>query len=444
MPERLSSLELSMLAHQSAGSGQLATVAVFEPRDPAPDADGLAAGGLARLVRERIAYVSRYRQRVQPVAGGLAGAVWVDDEGFDVTAHVQTSPLPGPGTEQQLQEFVAQRLRRPLDRARPLWQLHLVTGLEAGRLALVEVSHAALVDGIGTVDLLQVLFDDTPRAATGVTPAWHPLPSPGPLELLGRALWQARRDPAGALDDLRQAVPPGLSPGGAGTPTAAPALAAVPLAGLRALASAQEVTVHDVVLAVVTGALRNVRLARFEFVGARTTTTALVPVAVAEDEGFPSALGTRVIAVRQRLPVGEPDPQVRLQLLAWATRRARGAGTATSATDLSDLAGFAPATLHALGVRAAAANVGPDDWCLVNVPGPRQPRFLGEAKLVSTFPVLPGSGGTVGVTSYEGQLFFGLRPSPTFGEDAQLLARGLQEAADELIALKARAGRDPG
>ena len=78
--------------------------------------------------------------------GRLAAPVWVDDEDFDLSFHVRTAALPRPGTADQLRELVGQVLARRLDRSRPLWEVHVVEGLEGDRVAVIEKAHLALVD----------------------------------------------------------------------------------------------------------------------------------------------------------------------------------------------------------------------------------------------------------------------------------------------------------
>ena len=155
MPQRLTPLEVSLLALDTAHTpGHVGTVDIF---DAGPD--GFDYERLIGLIRERIAFVPRYRQRVRGVPARLAGPVWVDDENFDLTFHVRRSALPRPGTPEQLREFVGRVLARRLDRSRPLWEMYLVEGLADNRFALVGKSHLSLVDGIDTVDIGQVVLD---------------------------------------------------------------------------------------------------------------------------------------------------------------------------------------------------------------------------------------------------------------------------------------------
>src|SRR3712207_3238917 len=88
----------------------LATLEIFEPPE-----DGFDHRRLVALVGDRLAFVPRYRQRLLHVPGGLAPAVWADDDDFDLTYHVRLSAVPRPGSRAQLQELVARIIARPLD-----------------------------------------------------------------------------------------------------------------------------------------------------------------------------------------------------------------------------------------------------------------------------------------------------------------------------------------
>src|SRR6187397_1195139 len=192
MPQRLTPLEVSLLALDTAHTpGHVGTV---DNLDPSPD--GFDYERLIALIRERIAFVPRYRQRVRGIPARLAGPVWVDDENFDLTFHVRRSALPRPGTLDQLWEFVGRVLARRLDWSRPLWEMYLVEGLEDNRFALVAKSHLCLVDGIDNVEVGQVLLDSTahPHALpspSGDADPWHPVPEPSSLELLAGALFES-------------------------------------------------------------------------------------------------------------------------------------------------------------------------------------------------------------------------------------------------------------
>ena len=132
--------------------------------------------------------------------------MWVDDEDFDVTYHVRRSALPRPGTDEQLQEFVARIQPRPLDRNRPLWEVYLVEGLAEGRFAIVTKSHQALVDGVNAVDIAHVIVDGDPDREEPVTDTWRPAAEPSDVELLTGALVDAVRRPSEVVDNVRGGV----------------------------------------------------------------------------------------------------------------------------------------------------------------------------------------------------------------------------------------------
>ncbi|MGI3781028.1 MAG: wax ester/triacylglycerol synthase family O-acyltransferase [Janthinobacterium lividum] len=479
MPQRLTPLEVSLLALDTSHTpGHVGTVTVLEPD---PGSGGLDHETLGALVESRLPYVPRYRQRVVSVPGRLAAPVWVDDEDFDLSFHVRPAALPRPGTPDQLRDLVGQVLARRLDRSRPLWEVHVVEGLEGGRVAVVEKVHLALVDGGDTVDLAQVLLDsDEEASGPGAAGEWHPGLGPSTTDLVVGALLESVQDPVRAVDNLRGLVTGALGValavgevvGGTfgaslgdlagdalrgGRPPAGSPLAGtvsqsrrfatlrVPLADLHAVHVAHGHTVNDVVLAVVAGGLRSWLMTRGGLGRGRRTLRALVPMSVLEDEAGTSSLGVQVVPHLQDLPVGEPDALVRLHQVAYSTEAHRDSGRTVDARTLTDIAGFAPATLHVLGVRVAAETVRrPHDVLVTNVPGPQLPLFAGGARMTETFPVVPLSSGhllAIGVTSYDGAVFFGLTADRDAIGDLDVLVQCLDDAVGELLGTTDQVGR---
>ncbi len=480
MPQRLTPLEVSLLALDTAHTpGQVGTVDIFDAGQDDFDYEALIA-----LIRHRIAYAPRYRQRVLGVPARLAAPVWVDDESFDLTYHVRRSALPRPGTRDQLCEFVGRVLARRLDRSRPLWEMYLVEGLEDNQFALVTKSHLSLVDGIDTVDLGQVLLDaDAEPSALDSPASWHPQPEPTSAELVAGALWESARDAQQAIDNLRGtltgalgvAVAVGEAVGGVGgilgelaadalrggRATGASPLAGVvseqrrvatvrlPLADLKAVRAEHQHTINDVVLAMIAGGLRAWMLTRGESVSPSRTLTALVPMSVTEDDSDLTSLGSQVAPHLQSLPIGEPNALMRLHQVAFGTQAHKDSGRSVGARSLSDIAGFAPTTLHALGVRVAAELVRrPYDIVVTNVPGPQVPLYAAGAQMMASYPILPLSAGhllTVGVTSYDGDVFIGLNADRYAITDLEVLAQCLTDALEELLdtIVRAASSRQP-
>ncbi|WP_299034477.1 wax ester/triacylglycerol synthase domain-containing protein [uncultured Pseudokineococcus sp.] len=486
MPDRLSALDASYLyLEDGATVMHVGSVMVLE----APP-EGFDVEDLARSVEARIAYIPRYRQRVRSVPGHLANPVWVDDERFDLAHHVRRTALPRPGSRAQLTELVARVQPRRLDRTRPLWEVYLVEGLEDGGLAIITKTHQAMVDGEAAVDLGQVLWDDAPSAAAPPGTTWRPSREPSLVELVTGAVVDAVRRPPQVLDTLRSGAgdvratlrrAAGTATGlaraasSATGPQGSPldvvvgeqrrfAVVDTDLEDYRAVRRALDdgprrrrpaaqpraagepaqlwprTDLHDVVLAVLTGALRAWMLARGLGVGPSTVVRTLVPLSVEapeEEPGLGSVLpATHVVGHLVDLPVGEPDPVVRLQQVSFAMRRGSG-GRRVSARELAGVAGFAPPTLHSLGVRVAGSlSHRVFNLVVTDVPGPQHPLYVGPVRLRAAYPVIPlaaGQGLAVGVNSYDGAVTFGLNADRDGVPDLDVLAGCVADALAELV-----------
>lgn len=463
MTTRLTPLDASFLYLERPNAVMhVGAVLVFDGDQTAPGQEEL----LARVSR-RIAQVPRYRQRVRSVPGGVANPVWVTDEAFDVTYHVRRSALPRPGTRQQLDEFVARVLARPLDRARPLWELYLVEGLQSGGFALVTKTHQALVDGVEAVDIAEVVLDDEPVEHEPPGAPWAPGREPSDVALVVGALVGAVRRPGRLVEVARNGASELRSAGErvtAGVSQVVSALASTsrsttrsplngPTGSARRFVSVDtdledyravrrgvdrgdvglEPSVNDVILAVITGALRTWLESRGEHVTRSTSVRVLVPVSVhaSHDDG------DRLSACIIDLPVGEPTPLVRLHQIAYAMWRQVDRGRALGAATLAGLAGFASPTLHSLGSRlGAVASRSLLNLVVTNVPGPQTPRFLGRATMTDTYPVMPVAEGqalAIGVTSYDGRVHYGINADRDLVPDLDVLAAAITESLDELL-----------
>jgi diacylglycerol O-acyltransferase / wax synthase len=464
MSHRLSALDASLLYLEDATTPMhIGGVAIFRrPRT------GFDYERLLGLIEQRLALVPRYRQRVRHVPGHLARPVWTDDTDFDITHHVRLSALPKPGTNEQLAHLVARLMSRPLDHNRPLWELYLVEGLQRNRFALVTKTHHAMIDGIGAIEIGQVILDVSPNAEADDGSLWMPAPQPSQLRLVTDAVSETVRQPGELVENVRSAVsdltatmnklvnavsgvasavrtavrPAPSSP--LNVPITAErrfAVARTTLADLKKVRAAHGGTVNNVVLTVVAGALRNWLMSRGEVVTAGTTVRAMAPLSVSDEvtTNTPAGLaGGKVSAYLVDLPVGEPSPVVRLQHVAHAMRARFEAGQPVAADALVRLGGFAPPTLHAMGARAASAfsqrifNI-----LVTNVPGPQVSLYAAGAKMLEMFPVVPlarNQAVSIGVTSYDGGVYFGLNADRAAMPDVDILARMVEESVEELLA----------
>src|SRR3954468_8246143 len=114
-------------------------------------------------LRDRIHLIPHYAMRLDEAPLGIANPVWRDDDAFDADRHVRRVALPTPGGDAELCEVVGELMSDRLDRTRPLWQIHVIEGLQANRTAVLARMHHALVDGMAAVDVSTVILDPTPE-----------------------------------------------------------------------------------------------------------------------------------------------------------------------------------------------------------------------------------------------------------------------------------------
>jgi len=196
-------------------------------------------------------------------------------------------------------------------------------------------------------------------------------------------------------------------------------------------------TVNDVILATVTGAMRDWLMTRAESVRGSRSLRAMVPMSVMDSELEPTSLGSQVVGTLLSLPVGEASPVVRLHQVSYALKAHKETGRAVAADRLAGVAGFAPTTFHALGARVALGQA----WrgfnlVVTNVPGPQFPLYAAGARMLESYPVQPllaGHALAIGVTSYDGNVYFGLTGDRDALPDLDVLGQCITEALQELV-----------
>jgi WS/DGAT/MGAT family acyltransferase len=448
-PERLSALDASFLAVEGPSAhmhvGWAATFA--PPADgPRPDFETLFEHIAGRLGR-----APRFRQRIAPDALGLHAPLWVDAEDFDPAEHIHRSAA------EDLPQLADAVLSEPLRRDRPLWEFWIADRLRDGRIGLVGKAHHCMVDGLAAVQLGTLLLDPEPEAQPPAEDSrnWFPAPAPDALELLARGAWDRAREQAALLRyplalarsplmlpslGLRTAralagavlpVAPASPLNEPGSPDRHLATARRPLDELRAIKDAHGVTVNDVLLAAVAGALRR-RAHRAE--ERPRDLKAMVPVSVRADAG--GELGNRITFMFVELPASVADPLVRLRLIGEATSARKESGVPEDADTALRTLSYAPRTVQKAAAHALAS---PRVYNLVvsNIPGPRMPMYMCGCRLDDAYPVVPLSARhalSVGMTTIGDHACFGLYADPETLPDSDALARDLDAALDELRA----------
>ncbi|MCZ4078298.1 wax ester/triacylglycerol synthase family O-acyltransferase [Rhodococcus sp. H36-A4] len=475
MATRLTTQDASFYFLEASSSPMhLGSLAIFRtPRS------GFSHKSLLELVEERLVLVPRYRQKVREVAFGLARPVWVDDPEFDITYHIRRSALPKPGSDDQLHDLIARLTSRPLDRTRPLWEMYLVEGLSKNRFAIFTKSHSALVDGETALELGQVILDASKSPPVMAEELWMPAREPKDTTLVLEAITEMIVRPSEGVEVVRGAfrgITDVASEAVAATgkvfsavrkaaqvapssPLNTPisrnrrfAVAKTELSDYRKIHTRFGCSINDVVLAVVTGALRNWLLSRGEPVTESSTVRALVPMSVyvaieaaghlehaARLTGEPEAEVQRseVSSFLVDLPVGEPNAVVRLSHISHATEAHARQSPGVTAQTLMRISGFAPASLHAMGVRAGSRlSKRLFNLIITNAPGPQFPLYVGGARMLEMYPVPPlfeNQALSIGLTSYDGSVYFGLNADRGAMPDVDVVTALLLESLEELI-----------
>lgn len=411
-------------------------------RSPLPD--------LREAVESGLAQVPRWRQRLAPGPGTPTGLCWEDDPAWSIDRHVRAVPTAGPVDEQGLCRIVATTMAVPLDRTRPLWTLDVVPRLADGRWALVWKVHHCLADGVTAMRVGSRLIWTTEtaevpeprRMSGGVSVGDGGLPGPARPERVGAGLHLAVL--AGYrglfLREFRRTA--ALSPLAADVGTERDvAFACCALDELRTIgrAVAPEVTINDVLLAVVAGALG--RWLQHHHAGSPALKVQ-VPVSMhlPADAGDPG--GNRDSFLLVSLPVAEGDPVARVRSVNAATRLRKNRHDARAIYALREAVAHAPGPVRRALQRVAQ---GPHEYSLnvSNVPGPDRPiRVLGHRvdALYSIAEIAPRHALRVAAVSLHGSLFVGLCADPHVVPDLDELAAGIRRSIDEL---GERVGRGP-
>ena len=434
-------------------------IAILDPADHL-SFDTFVEGTLGRLKR-----LPPMRRRVVKIPLGLNHPVWVTQRRIDPQRHLHRHRVPADGTMRDLETLIGRIASTPLDRRFPLWELHYCEGMADGRVAVVGKMHHALADGAAANALLGNVTDvrsaEVPPAPDDVYETTDR--DPGPLWLMRRALLDAvaqvfsmpallgrtfrgLRSALGYRREHGSDVPrpvldaPRTSINGALTAARSFATISLPFAEVRRIRAQHEgVTVNDVVLAVVSGALRR-WLAVHDERPSRSL-TAGVPVGADRQGAAPRLGGNRVSNMFTTLATDVDDPVDRLRVISRSSAGAKQIQQRLGVELLSDWGQFIPPSVFPPLVRAysrvKAASWHPAAFSAIvsNVPGPREPASIGGARLSDVFSVGPltdGIGLNVTVWSYVSKLNFSLLACTDLLPDVHLLASFFPDALADL------------
>jgi len=426
----VTALEASFLALERPGLPMhVAGVVVF---DASMSAGGLLTlRDLRRLVKSRLLRLPKFRERVNPGWLGLRRPQWEEVATLDLDAHLFHHHLGSQGTTPRLNELCAQIHEEPLPRDRPLWQMHLIDGLEAGRQALVVKTHHCMTDGIAGIQIAEALFDTMPprrKLMNAGVPTLHFADHSGPTVIgLAQALLGVAFTAAGGP----------LSPGGPFNGRVggerAFATAAFPVALIRKLKRQLGGSVDDVLLAVVAAGIAR-QLSRQRYPDMAHALRAMVPVSTRQPADG-SQLGNQVSAVFIDLPLDSSDLPALVRQIAMSKSDLRSVHAAAGMSMLIDAAGLLPRPLHEALVRLAST-LPTFNLVMSDVPGPEVPLFVLGRRILAAYPMIPLSGSaglSVAALSVAGQIGLGIVADPNLVPMPQRLAFEMEAVVRDFV-----------
>lgn len=439
-PVRLSALDMLNLAVETRDAPMsIGAVLILDGRT-LRGADGrLALTAIRAAIDRRLAGAPPLRGIIRR-AGPLAGRpVWVDDPSFRIDRHVLPAEVPPPGDEAALLRLAAGLMSGVLDRSYPLWRMWLVTGLASGRVAVVVKLHHVLADGLAAIHLIMSILDTPVTDGPATARPWTPSPPPRWRELVAdtaRARLAAvrRLRPRSSLRRLvttlqghrrilatvRRAAPTSLNaPVG---PRRRLAVLRIDLARAKRVSRQHGGKVNDVVLSLAAAGLRSLLHSRAEpvdelWLHASVAMSLRVPGQDAEGGG--NRTGGYVV----RLPCGEPDPGLRLSMIAAESTRAKRGQLPTAGNALLvwlarlGLARFFSRRQHMI------------HFVESNVAGPATPTRILGAPLLDVVPI-GNLAGNIGVSflalSYAGRLVITVHGDADRFPDLPVLLAGMR------------------
>ena len=415
-------------------------------------------------IMTRLHLLPPFRRRVLQVPFQLHHPLWVEDRDIDPDRHVILDRVPAPGGMAQLEELIGRIASTPLDRSVPLWELHVCEGLADGQVAIVAKMHHALADGVAANALLANITDLSPESRpTPPEDSWAPEPTPEAADVAKVALVDAIKQIAlipGLLlrtllsivavvrhkrgSDVRTPVPllntPRTSFNGAITARRSFATVSLPIDDFKHVKNTHGVTLNDVVLASVGGALRRWLDQHDEHPS--SSLVAGVPVST-DEAGAPPRLGGNAVSnMFTTLGTAIEDPVERLLEISRVTAEAKKMQRALGMKMLEDWVQFTPPAPFSAFMRAyshlrgADYHPAPFNVVVSNVPGPTVPVWIAGARLTDLYsvgPILQGIGLNVTVWSYLDRMNFSFLACPDLLPDLPELAGQMLDSLQDLL-----------
>lgn len=372
---------------------------------------------------------SVFRRRPARPVNTLGHLAWSDDSNLELDYHFRHSALPQPGRIRELLELTSRWHGTLLDRHRPLWEVHLVEGLQDNRFAIYTKVHHALLDGVAALRQLQSTLSDDP-SDMDCPPIWgtrgenggkRPARAPvSPLQSAQRAFNQMRSLGPAAVKVANEAFRehtltlPMQAPktmfnvpiGGARRFAAQ----SWPLERVRRISSASGTSRNDVVLAMCAGALRDYLIEHSALPSAPLT--AMVPVSLRRKSDIGEASGNNIGALLCNLATDKADAGERLAAIHKSMRDGKRLFSELTPLQTLVLSGINVAPLGVSPIPGIVNNTRPPfNIVISNVPGPRKQMYWNGAQLDGVYPasvLLDGQALNITLTNNGDNLDFGI------------------------------------
>ena len=359
----------------------------------------------ANFVQEVAARFKAITPPVRPFNQRLEGMFWEEDDEFDLEHHFRHIALPDPGRVRELLAYVSQEHSALLDRAKPLWECHLIEGIEGNRFALYFKMHHAVVDGVAGMRIAQKSLSTDPNEKA-LTPLWAVKRDKRPKEettalsnfadTLTRLRHQASSVPKVAKE-LYQAIRASYEkdPDYVSVFQAPRSILNQKVSGSRRFAAQSYdltrinaigkklgVTINDVVMAMCAGALRTYMLELNAL--PEKPLIAMVPMSLRRDD---SDGGNQISMILANLGTHLADPKARLDIIHRSVQNAKDRFSRMSPSEIMAYSALVYSISGANLMTGIAPKLQAFNVIISNVPGPKEKMYWNGAELDGFYPV---------------------------------------------------------
>jgi diacylglycerol O-acyltransferase len=411
---------------------------------------------------ERVSLIPHFRWKLHSIPMGLDRPYWVEDPQFSFDHHIKHIALPSPGDKATLCEVAAHLYCKHLDRSRPLWEIWLIEGLEDGKYAYLQKFHHCMMDGEGAFKMIETICDfepdprqpktvdkaisearagKVPTYAESSTTAWrHFARLPGEAtrnivdilrpKVLDQFVWPRK-------PKEERPIVPSVSFNGPISSDRAMTFATLPMAQLMTVKEHFGVTLNDVVLALVSGAVRDYLQAHSELPSQPLRTNIPVSLRSGSDDQFSNKVTNTTVTLATDLD----DPGERLQAIHAESEQAKAKARDGSIGVLELFQIMPPILVSTLmeslpddqGAQMLGANL-----IVSNVRGSPVPMYIAGARVESMCPIsilTAGLGINFTCISYDQYMDFGIVVEPDLVPNHEDLATGIVKAMGQFHAI---------